>query len=237
MDHSHKQRRHSRTSLYNYLKLAIEIYPLRNCPNLHCVDVLTLWPMVRGLTLSLSYSVSRIQNYVAPPTAHSYVRNSHECPSPMRELPWMSLSYVKASNEWHTPMWEIPMNDSLLWDNPPWMTLSNVKTPQWMCHLYVRNPHECHSPMWQPPLNDTLLYEKPSWMSLFYVKTPQWMAHSYVRNPPWMSLSYVKIIFTFILWASLCCCFTLGFCECCLCGKMIEIDWMKRRKHVCSVYV
>ncbi len=33
-----EQRRHSRTSLDNYLKLAIEIYPLGNCPNPHCVD-------------------------------------------------------------------------------------------------------------------------------------------------------------------------------------------------------
>ena len=67
MDYSHKQRRHSRTSLSNYLKLAIEIYPLRKCPNPHCVDVLTLWPMVIGLTLSLSEYISNIQNYVAPP--------------------------------------------------------------------------------------------------------------------------------------------------------------------------
>ena len=68
MDYSYKQRRHSRTSLSNYLKLAIEIYPLRNCPNPHCVDVLTLWPLVTGLTLSLSEYISNIQNYVAPPT-------------------------------------------------------------------------------------------------------------------------------------------------------------------------
>jgi hypothetical protein len=67
MDYSHKQRRHSRTSLDNYLKLAIEIYPLRNCPNPHCVDVLTLWPMVIGLTLSIPYYVRPIQITSRPP--------------------------------------------------------------------------------------------------------------------------------------------------------------------------
>ncbi len=49
-------------------ELAIEICPLRNCLNPHCADVLTLWPMVIGLTLSISYFVSAIQYYVAPPT-------------------------------------------------------------------------------------------------------------------------------------------------------------------------